>query len=84
MEDAAHVVEQSGGRQQYRWGLIFIQPVQKELRVSVALCGGLRQPVGCLFFVLWNLTAREVQFTKCILGILVTMVSGSSQALYCL
>ena len=60
MEDAAHVVEQSGGRQQYRWRLIFIQSGQEKLRVSVALCSRLRQPVGRVRFVLWNLITRKV------------------------
>ena len=81
MEYPAHVVEQSGSRQQYRWRLIFIQSVQEELRVSVSLFGRLRQPVRRLFFVLWDLTAREVQFAKCILGILVAMVSAGNQVL---
>ena len=60
MEDAAHMVEQPGSRQQYRWRLIAVQSSQKELSIPVALCGRLRQPESGLIFVLWNLTAREV------------------------
>ena len=69
MEYPAHVVEQSGGRQQHRWGLTIIQPIQEELRVLVPFRSRLLQPVRRQFFVLWNLIAREVQFTKCILPV---------------
>ncbi len=60
MEDPAHVVEQSGSRQQYCWRLIVVQSIQKELSVPVALCGRLRQPVGCLLSALWKGIIREI------------------------
>ena len=53
--------------------------IQQKLRVLIPLCGRLRQPVGGLLFVLYDLVASEIQFAESILGVLVPMFSGSNQ-----
>lgn len=44
--------------------------IQKKLRVLIPMCGRLRQPVGGLLFVLYDLSASEIQFAESILCVL--------------
>ena len=71
LKDTADLPQEMGGRQQYRGRAELIQPVEKELRILVALGGGQLEPLLGVCPVLGHTPPQQVELAQGVLGELV-------------
>ncbi len=75
-EDLTQVVEQSGGRQEHIGPARLIEVLQKEIGVFVSLFRRFIEIRPGLLPILFDALAGKVQFSKSVLGVLVSMFGG--------
>lgn len=83
LEDAAHVMEQSGGREHHRGCIQVILPVYKELRIVMPLPSGSGEPEDGLVFVVLHILTIQAEFAQQVLGMGLIMLRRKHQIFQC-